>query len=259
MASSSIKQLVVVRRRSNQTQREYADHHFQVHGALAGAGKPEESPLVYYLSRAFDSAYSNASLAQPAWSGHSGATELYFRDGEHMAYGNEYTRSVIGPDGANFNDFAGAIAMFAKEALIHGSPMQQAEEQRLVALYYIQAREQVENAVLAERLEPRVISAFGSISEQIVANVALPDPDNKLRYFQGEAAPQYAIAYQLYLRGKDDIAAFRKAQRVLEDECRDSIRCETTFVLFVVRSLVFDQEAGIAFSAARQPDVTSYV
>ena len=175
------------------------------------------------------------------------------------AYGSEYTRSVIGPDGANFNDFAGAIAMFAKEKLIHGSPRQQAEEQRLVALYYIQAGDQVDNAVLAERLEPQVISAFGGVSEQIVTNVALPDPDNKLRYFQGEAAPQYAIAYQVYLRGKDDIEAFRRAQQVLEDECRDLIRCETTFVLFAVRSLVFDQEAGIEFSAARQPDITGYI
>jgi hypothetical protein len=166
---------------------------------------------------------------------------------------------VIGPDGANFNDFAGAIAMFAKEKLIHGSPRQQAEEQRLVALYYIQAGDRVDNAVLAERLEPQVISAFGGVSERIVTNVALPDPDNKLRYFQGEAAPSYAIAYQVYLRGKDDIAAFRKAQQVLEDECRDLIRCETTFVLFAVRSLVFDQETGISFSAARQPDITGYI
>ncbi len=96
---------------------------------------------------------------------------------------------MIGPDGANFNDFAGAIAMFAKEKLIHGSPRQQAEEQRLVALYYIQAGDRVDNAVLAERLEPQVISAFGGVSEQIVTNVALPDPDNKLRYFQARLHP----------------------------------------------------------------------
>ncbi|KAK4542471.1 hypothetical protein LTR36_006723 [Oleoguttula mirabilis] len=256
---AAIKQLVVLRRRAGQTTQEFFDHHYQKHGALSDPSAPEETPLTYYQTHFFDAAYNNTSLAQPAWTGHNDATELYFDNEAHVGrvFGSTYVRNVIGPDGANFNDFAATIAMFTQEQLISGSAsVEQGVEQAIVAMYYLQARDTTADVskTFPEHVHPLIAQCFGDVSVKVVANVALPDPHNQLKYFQAEAAPSYSVAYQVYLRDKGQIPAFRQAQKKLEESVDGSlVKTESAFVVFGVRSVVFDQAQSIKFDVSRQP------
>ncbi|KAH0044251.1 hypothetical protein KCU78_g429, partial [Aureobasidium melanogenum] len=254
--SSPIKQIAVLRRRTGQTVQEFFDHHYQVHGALSRGPVPEETPHVYFQTHFFDSAYRNSSLAQPAWTGHNDATELYFTDGKHLGavFGSEHVKEKVGPDGPNFNDFAACIAMFAQEEVLSGDSQEQNESQQaIVAMWLVQEQEAGAHSPLNECLNGKVLEAFKGCSTKIVANIALPDPENQLRYFQGEQAPKYSAAYQIYLRGADQIKTFRKAQKALEEQVSDVIVVNTAFVCFGVRSLVFDQSRGVTFDEKRQP------
>lgn len=86
-----------------------------------------------------------------------------------------------------------------------------------------------------------------------MANVALPDPENKLKYFQGAEAPVYSAAYQVHLSGADRVPAFRQAQKKLEEANGELVKTETAFVTFGVRSVVFDQARGVGFDKSRRP------
>ena len=255
---SKIKQLVVLRRRTGQTMQEFFDHHYQVHGALSDQGKPEESPSTYYQTHFFDSAYNRDQLAQPTHTGHNDSTELYFEDEENLkrCFGSQHVREVIGPDGINFNDSAAAIPMFVTEKLIHGDgSLDQGVEQALVATYYVQASDADADVqtVFPEKLHPEVMQAFGNVSTKIVANVALPDPGNMLKYFRGDVAPVYSAAYQIYLRDQGQIKAFREAQKKLEEGVGGVVKAETAFVTFGVRSVVLDHVHGVKFDKSNQP------
>ncbi|KAK4552244.1 hypothetical protein LTR86_010598 [Recurvomyces mirabilis] len=194
------------------------------------------------------------------WSSLNDTAELHFKDEAHIGrvFGSQYTRDVVGPDGRNSNDFAATIAMFADEKLVHGAPVNQGEEQALVVLYYLDAVDRQEPRQLAKDVNPAVISAFGGFSKSIIANVSLPDPGNMLRYFQAPGAPTYSSAYQVHLQGKDDIPAFRVAQRQLETSLQDTIKVESASVLFGVRSVVYDQTSDTKFDTVRQPRLSGF-
>jgi hypothetical protein len=276
--SAPIKQLAVIRRRSGQTVKEFLDYHYQQHGAISRAPKPEETPQLYFQTHFFDTAYNNSGNAQPAWTGHNDSTELWFENEEHMStqqnhhltlllianntlldrvFGSDHVRNTVGPDGSKFNDFVSCIAMFAQEETLSGSPVEQEPSvQMIVATYYVQARDDANaeaNATMAKGLNPEIVKAFGTIGTKIVANIALPDPGNRLKYFQGVEAPVYSAAYQVCLSSVDQIPAFREAQRKLEKVSGKLVKTETAFVTFGVRSVVFDQTHNVVFDGSRQP------
>ena len=254
--NSPIKQFVVVRRRAGQSTQAFFDHHYQVHGKLSDAAIPEEKPLAYYQTHFFDSIYANDTLAQPAWSGHNDSAELYFKDEAAMlqAFSSQYVRTVIGPDGQNFNDFVGAVAIMTHEEILHDSMdrLPGPDDQMLTATWWVQGTTS-DHRKLAQELNPLVAEAFGSIGVKLVANVALPDGKDLLKYFRGKNAPHYSAAYQVYLRDRADIPAFVQAQQELEQAAGSLIIKETTFVVFGVRSVVVDQLNGVAFDVGRQP------
>lgn len=76
-----------------------------------------------------------------------------------------------------------------------------------------------------------------------------------LKYFQGKDAPSYSAAYQIYLRDPAAVDTFEQARQELESSSafKGVVQTKTTFVVFGVRSIVFDQTKGIAFSPSRQP------
>lgn len=255
--SGPIKQLVLVRRRSGQSVQQFLDYHYQQHGRHSQAPTPEETPLVYFQTHFFDSIYSSATPAQPLWSGHNDAAELYFSDMAHLGrvFGSKHVREVVGPDGKNFNDFAATIAMFTYEELISGSePLEQGDEQVLVASWWVQSRDPKKDLKdFATELKPLVVGAFGDISRKVVVNVALPDEAGMLKYFTGDIAPSYSACYQVYLTDKAQVADFLDKKATLEERAAELVVQETTFATFGIRSVVLDQTRGVRFDASRQP------
>ncbi|KAK6428872.1 hypothetical protein LTR95_014980 [Oleoguttula sp. CCFEE 5521] len=252
-----LKQFVFVRRRSGMTMKEFFDHHYQVHGFLSYGPSPETMPLACDQTHIFDASYSNSILAQPSWSGHNDSAELYFTDHEHLGrvFQSDHTRNVIAPDAQKFNDFAAATAMMTFEEVIAGSE-QEGDSQLLVTTWCVQASDPAEDhQSFAAKLNPEVAIAFKDISARVVANVAIPDEAGVLRYFKGRSAPSYTAAYQIFLADKGQITAFNKAKTDLEREVESLIVPETSFLVFGVRSVVFDRPRDIPFSITRQPQL----
>ncbi|KAK4498767.1 hypothetical protein PRZ48_009277 [Zasmidium cellare] len=217
--SSPIKQFVVLRRRAGQTIKAFHNYHYQQHGSVSQAPNPEETPLVYYQTHFFDSVYSSTELAQPWYTGHNDSTELYFANPEHMGrvFSSAHVREKVGPDGHNFNDFAAAIAMSASENTVYDAesdPKPSADRQSTTATYWLQTTgEDVQAA--ATTLDDLIKTAFQPLATKIVSNVALPDPDGMLKYFQGKTAPLYSAAYQVYLPDATSVDKFEEARRGL--------------------------------------------
>ncbi|KAF1355932.1 hypothetical protein EJ07DRAFT_157924 [Lizonia empirigonia] len=118
------KQLAAVRRRQGLTTSEYLYHHTIVHGHKTwNAPDSVDQPLTYVQDHVFDSAYginTTANDPEPSYFGHNDMTELYSRSEDAFATPppNNYTATVIGPDGNSSSDFSAAISMYAHETFV---------------------------------------------------------------------------------------------------------------------------------------------
>ena len=257
---AALKQMVIIRRRAGMTHQEFFNYHYQHHGALGTVGvPPEETPMAYFQTHFFDSAYGAPASNHHAWAGHNDLAELYFRDAAHMGmvFGSEHVRTRVGPDAANFSDFPAAIAMFAHEEVISSTgSVEQAEPQALVAVLYLQTKGDDSSSApdhLIQRLHSIAASTFSHCSSKIVGNANAGDEHAVLAYFRGKEAPLFDIAYQVYLKDHSHIAVFREAQREFEKACDGLIVLETAFVCFGKRAVVHDQRSSSTFDPERQP------
>ncbi|KAK6857512.1 hypothetical protein PG995_006339 [Apiospora arundinis] len=213
------------------TTREFHDYHFQVHGRLSYAG-PDLSPRMYYQTHFFDSAYNAGSAVQPWYAHHNDVTELYWHDLAHLktAYSSECARAVVGPDGANFNDGAAAMSMFAREETLHDDGS--APSEGVVAKYYLRSPGQTggDTESFADQLKDPIAESFAACACSIVVDIRTPDTLGILKYFGPQKALDMALIYTMYLKeGASSIAAFRKAQALFEQEAGSMIDKQTAF------------------------------
>lgn len=140
-------------------------------------------------------------------------------------FGSTHVREVVGPDRRNFNDFAATIPVLTFGELVPGpGPMEQGDEQVIVANWWIQARDPTEGCKnLAAELHPLIVYAFGDLGSKIVANIALPDEAGMLEYFTENAAPVYLRAIKSTSTEKSQRAGFLDKMAKLEERTADVV------------------------------------
>ncbi|KAG9629870.1 hypothetical protein KCU95_g3855, partial [Aureobasidium melanogenum] len=139
------KQLAAVRRRPGLTTAEFLYHHTFVHGLKSwNAPDSVDQPLAYVQDHIFDLAYginTSAPGTEPAYFGHNDMTELYSRSETAFSTPppNNYTATVIGPDGIAFADFSAAVSMYAYEKFqtIHSTCEISSPDQHFNAFFWL--------------------------------------------------------------------------------------------------------------------------
>lgn len=114
-----LKIVAAVRRRPGMTHAEFADYIINVHGKLA-----RDNPLRlqrYVQNHVYDGAFGSHTHETYAGLFHrDSVTELHFASPEDMAatFADEYNRTVIAPDGANFAELATNEAVLTRETVL---------------------------------------------------------------------------------------------------------------------------------------------
>lgn len=114
-----LKIVAAVRRKPGMTHAEFIDYIVNVHGQIARA---EPVRLKRYIqNHVDDGAFGSKHSAAYAMPFHrDNVTELYFDSAADMAatFGHEYTRTVVGPDGANFAELSTNEATLTNETIV---------------------------------------------------------------------------------------------------------------------------------------------
>lgn len=114
-----LKIVAAVRRKPGMTHAEFVDYIVNVHGKLAKA-----VPLGvkrYVQNHVLDGSFGSTSCSGYAIPFHRDSiTELFFETPQDLArtFADEYTRTVVGPDGKNFADFSVNEATLTKEFVL---------------------------------------------------------------------------------------------------------------------------------------------
>lgn len=203
-----IKMLAAIRRKPGMTRAEFLHYVQHTHGVLAAEKK---LGVRRYIQNHVDDAAFGApgdrayALALPR----DNVTELYFHSFDTMkaTFGDPYSRTVIGPDGANFNDFPSAVAMLTEEAeLVSGTPAPDA----IKIMHFVKAAEGVDPAALRTRWQDAPATAG---LRRAVHSYRLPAGDPILAHFGASDMPRYDGVASLWFDGADPVAAFRAYAR----------------------------------------------
>lgn len=230
----------------------------------------------YIQSHVFDSAFGarkpttdgKAPLnANHSWVGRDDATELWFKDLEHMLHNfrSEHVRTTVGPDALHFADLEASINLMAFEKPLPlttdlGEGAVEVDEaagrHATTALYFVALpggegdgaqAEKVITPLLREALEAETRHEVW----KWVVNVGLTIPEfDPSSYFGGADLPKYALVYKIYLKDPTAVGAFRKAQKVFEKQ--DKIDVGNSFVLFTKEVLVASVADGFSVSSLLQ-------
>jgi hypothetical protein len=114
-----LKVLATVRRRPGMTGTEYRGYLEDVHGRLVRA-----NPLGvvrYVQNHVFDGAFGSAGATEYVGTFHrDSVVELFFESADELkrTFSDEYTRNVIGPDGAQFAEAATTLSFVCREKVL---------------------------------------------------------------------------------------------------------------------------------------------
>ncbi|KAL3417211.1 hypothetical protein PVAG01_11211 [Phlyctema vagabunda] len=269
------KQLAAVRRRPGLTTAEFLYHHTFVHAAKSwNAPDTIDQPLSYVQDHVYDSAYGiNTTVTQSeiSYFGHSDMTELYSRSEQafNTTPTNNYTATVIGPDGVAFSDFSASISMYAHEKFqdvnstcLTSSPTDTGTDTVTGiynAFYWVFANasnantSSFDNTTFAEPIMKTLLSSFpsGTISN---ASIHTPVPGLDSRpYYGGANNPSLNAVLKVWLCDDNAaVSAFRNAQLALIDQNdRLGINLDESFVLFTRAVLIYDRQSGDGFDRDR--------
>ncbi|KZM28803.1 uncharacterized protein EKO05_0006106 [Ascochyta rabiei] len=261
------KQIAAVRRREGLTTSEFQYHHIFVHGRKAwNAPDTVDQPLAYVQDHVFDSAYginTTKNSINPSYFGHSDMTELYSRSQDAFATPppNNYTSTIIGPDGAAFSDFSASVNMYAHEVFypVNSSCQHPIQASAPNAFYWIFANasnantSSFENATFAGSIMDSLVSAFppGAIyNASIHTSVAGMDSRG---YYGGYNNPTLNAVLKFWLCDDHQaITAFRKAQSgLISQNEKLQINLDNSFVIFTRPILIYDRTTNTPFDTAR--------
>lgn len=262
------KQLAAVRRRQGLTTSEYLYHHTIVHGRKTwNAPDSVDQPLAYVQDHVFDSAYginTTANDPEPSYFGHNDMTELYSRSEDAFATPppNNYTATVIGPDGNSFSDFSAAISMYAHETFVavdsscSAAAAKSDKSTTYNAFLWLFAADPQANTRSFDNTTfaaPIMSSLLASLAPGSIYNASMhiPVPDLDSRgYYGGYNNPTLNAVLKFWLcDGADAVTAFRRAQ--LQVGPGMGVRTGESFVLFTRAVLMYDRSRGIGFDDAR--------
>ena len=187
--------------------------------------------------------------------------ELVFKDAAHLknVMTSEYVKTVIGPDGLNFNDFSSANAIFATvERRVHGDSA--INDSATTADYFVLVSGSPESGIdHAEQLSSLLIKSVESVGDgqiyRIDMTIRLPDPAGILKYFGAgdPSKPAYTLVFKMYMQAASSVSAVRKVQKDFEDLAGDIVDSAFSTILFGKRGLILDQARQIKFDGSRQP------
>ncbi|KAM0228387.1 hypothetical protein ACHAP5_011951 [Fusarium lateritium] len=185
-------------------------------------------------------------------------TELYFRDWNHLkaCFGSEHVRTVVGPDGRNFNDLETAIPLLTVEKPLNLNNVQlpsseQGEGYRTVAVLFPAVKSQpVSEQKLEETLSLVLTAALEEHASHAVwglmANVGIPSAQFDTRaYFGGKSMPEYPVTYKILLTDSSSTTAVREAQKAFMNIAAEYLDASNTFIAFGKEGLVLDVAKGI--------------
>ncbi|TDZ49871.1 ABC transporter gloK [Colletotrichum trifolii] len=256
-AASLPKQLAVVRRRSGLTHKEYLYYHTLVHGQKAwNAPRDDAFPLAYIQDHVFDGVFgANNSVPNQVYVGRDDVVELYSSaPGTFTAPPpTNYTQTVIGPDGASFNDFPTAMSIMAYETFLSDLPAGPAQGPKrddktgpLVAfLWAVATKDATSNETFANDLASALVKPLpAGVVYNASVHVPVAGADTR-PYFGGFGMPTINAVIKLWLNeGGDSISALRSAQTGL-DNAKLHLDENQSFMLFSREVVIWDMRSGI--------------
>ncbi|PSN73802.1 hypothetical protein BS50DRAFT_670332 [Corynespora cassiicola Philippines] len=261
------KQLAAVRRRQGLTTSEFLYHHTFVHGQKSwNAPDTIDQPVAYVQGHVFDSAYGiNTTKNEPhvSYFGHSDMTELYSRSQDAFATPppNNYTATVIGPDGNAFSDFSASINMYGHETFqeVNATCLLSESSETYNAFYWVFANapnantSSFDNVTFAEPIMKSMLEAF---SPGVIHNASIHTPVPGLdsrTYYGGYGNPTLNAVLKFWLCDDNQaVTAFRNAQLGLGSLNEEfGIDLDKSFVIFTRAVLMYDRSTDTPFDVGR--------
>ncbi|KAJ0334886.1 hypothetical protein COL922a_010097 [Colletotrichum nupharicola] len=266
-STSFPKQLAVIRRRSGLTHKEYLEYHTLVHGQKSWNAPHDNAwPIAYTQNHVVDGVFgANNTVANQIYVGRDDVNELYSSAADSFTSPppTNYTETVIGPDGVDFNDMPTAMSMLATETFLTGLPAgaKPADNKPpLVAWFWaIATTEATSNETFANTLADTLVKATpaGTVYN---ASVHVPVPGGDLRpYFGGQTMPTINAVIKLWLGESDSsISAVRTAQTQL-DNAKLQLDENQSFTLFSREVVIWDMRKNIEPSHAATHPTSSEI
>lgn len=258
------KQLAAIRRRSGLTHKEYLYYNTMVHGLKAhNAPNDTAKPLAYYQNHVFDGVFGvNDSVPVGSWAGRDNVVELYSRESDSFTGPplTNYTQTVIGPDGVNFNDLPTAFSMVAFEKFTTipltcaQTLSSQSRSQPLTAFFWAGALGSgpaFNNITFAQSLVNYFTgSLLGSIYN-ISSHTVVAGTDSSL-YYGGANMPVVNAVIKFWLCDADKaVDAVRQMQKNISSSL--GINEDTSFMVFSKSVALWDETKNIKVNIPGQP------
>ncbi|KXH26304.1 hypothetical protein CSIM01_03682 [Colletotrichum simmondsii] len=261
-AQSLPKQLAVVRRRSGLTHKEYLYYHTLVHGQKSwNAPRDDSFPAAYIQSHVFDGVFgANNSVANQVYVGRDDIAELYSSSPTSFLGppSTNYTETVIGPDGANFNDFPVAMSMIATETFLTNitacaskPPAKPGNEPPVAFFWAMATQNATSNETFARNLADALIKPLpaGTIYN---ASIHVPIPGADVRpYFGGADMPIINTVIKLWLNDSGSAITQLRASQTKLDSAALNLDENLSYMLFSKEVTIWDTKAGIEFDIPR--------
>ncbi|CBG75983.1 MULTISPECIES: EthD domain-containing protein [Streptomyces] len=245
--------IAAVRRKPGMTHLAFVHHLHHVHGPLAAA-----KPLGvrrYVQNHVFDASFgAEGDAAHLAEFGRDAVTELQFDDQDALAVtmSDPYTREVIGPDGAHFNDMPSAVALLARPSANTSPPPSPPEADGRVKVLHFLSRAQ---GVSLDNFTERALGAHEAALSRDephtkavrahVHHVRVPGAEQALRHFGGQDRHAYEAVTALYYDSADEaLTHFPAYERSLREPSAGSGRFydpSRSFVLYCREVTIFEQ------------------
>lgn len=261
------KQLAAIRRRQGLTTSEFLYHHTIVHGRKSwNAPDSVDQPIAYIQDHVFESAYginTTANHPQASYFSHDSMTELYSRSQEAFATPppNNYTETIIRPDGNAFNDFSASINMYGYEVFqkVNNTCAQFDSSEMYNAFYWVFANAtdantfSFDNKTFATSIIQRMLATFppGAIYNASI-HTSVPGLDSR-SYYGGFNNPTVNAVLKFWLCDDNHaVNAFRNVQiDLVEQNEKLGINFDESFVIFTRAVLIYDRTTNTPFDTAR--------
>ncbi|MDX2548905.1 EthD domain-containing protein [Streptomyces sp. WI04-05B] len=243
--------IAAVRRKPGMTRQAFAHYLRHVHGPLSAA-----KPLGvrrYVQNHVFDASFgSEEDLSYLTDFGRDAVTELQFDDLNALAatMSDPYTREVIGPDGAHFNDMPSALALPARPVAAT-PPAPSEDDGRVKVLHFLSRADGVSPDDFTQRslaAHEVALSQDEPHTKVILGNaqhVRVPGAEQALRHFGGARQPVYEAVTTLYYDSADEalthFPAYERSLRELSAESGRFYDPSRSFVLYCREVTIFEQ------------------
>jgi hypothetical protein len=211
-----LKVIATVRRRPGMTATEYRRYLEDVHGGLVRA-----NPLGvarYVQNHVFDSAFGSTDATEYVGVFHrDSVVELFFESADELTrtFSHEYTRNVIGPDGARFAEAATTISFACREKVLRAEA---SDGPKVIQFLY--GPEEKGDALIArwEQAHGAACESAPELAEAltgVAVNVPLSKSELALAEHFGSSASVPAAVVSLSVSSDASLAKFRKYEEAL--------------------------------------------